>query len=111
LNNLAGVYAQFTTGDHDANLMEAIHLLERARGSFERLGSAFETGQTLANLAVAYSRLSNGDRHHNMQRALNYCDEALRVLERLGLVGSENETVTQLLHTRQELIAILSELT
>lgn len=109
LNNLAGVYAQFKTGDRDANLREAIDLLERAHASFLRLGSAFETGQTLANLAVAYSRLRSGDRHDNLQRALHYCDEALRILRQLGLVGDQSETVRELQHTRQKLVASLAE--
>lgn len=109
LNNLAGVYAQSKTGDHDANLRESVHLLERAHAIFQRLGSAFETGQTLSNLAVAYSRLRGGDRHENTQRALSYCDDALRVLRQLGAGSDQGTVVRELQRTRQELVARLPE--
>jgi tetratricopeptide (TPR) repeat protein len=107
LNNLAGVYAQRVSGDHDANLREAIRLLERARASFERVGSAFQTGQTLANLGMAYSRLSGGDRLGNVRTALDYCDEALRVLQEIGISGESN-TIREVQRIRKSLLASLA---
>jgi tetratricopeptide (TPR) repeat protein len=108
LNNLAAVYSQAGTGDHDANLREAIRLFDRARAIFERLGSLFETGQALGNLAAAYSQLRSGDRHENTQRALSHCDDALRVFRRLGVGPDQSKIVKEVERTRTELASDLT---